>query len=1137
MQEFVHLRVHSEYSLLKGACRIDELVQRASELKLRSLALTDEGTMYGTIPFYKACLKAGIKPIIGMEVEMVEGDLADRQMKDEKIRQKLVLLAENRTGYQNLMNLTTASHMGITTGNPRINKQILSRYSEGLIAISPSSTGPIQMNLAKREIDKAWAICQEYLSIFSHENFFLALEDQGLAEQRVLNQRILQFSSQYNVPLVVTNNVHYVEQRDAKIQDILLCIGSAKLVSDPDRERFPNDQFYLKSKEEMVRLFPYAREALQNTWTIAERCNLEITFGEYILPEFPVPDGQSASIYLRGLCEEGLRRRYLQPSTAAVERLNYELRVIDRMGFSDYFLIVWDFMRYAHEQNIITGPGRGSAAGSLVAYVLQITNIDPLKYKLLFERFLNPERISMPDIDIDFEVERRSEVISYVSSKYGSDHVAQIVTFGTMAARAAIRDLGRVLNYPLDIVDQTAKLISASTIQKALMENSELKKLYEQNEKVQALLQIAQKIEGFPRHVSTHAAGIVISKDPLTEHVPLQKGNEGFSLTQYPMENLEELGLLKMDFLGLRNLTIIEDTLRFIEQSNGKSLKIADIPHDDKGTFELLQKGDTTGIFQLESAGMRNVLREVKPTCFEDIIAILALYRPGPMEIIPKFAAAKNGRVPVRYLHPNLEPILVDTYGFILYQEQIMQIASKMAGYSLGQADVLRRAVSKKKREVLEEQRARFKDGCVQQGYTEKLGHELYDLIVRFADYGFNRSHSAAYSLIAYQMAYLKANYSIEFMTALLGMSVGNPVKIAEYVEESRKKQIHILPPDINRSEISFSIHQGRILFGLAAIKHVGVNAIREILAERKKNGLFKDIFDFCRRVDLRNCNRRVIEALIQCGAMDSIPEHRAQKLSILDLAMEKGANWKKEHELGQFSLFADPSINPVENGEFSFPEIPPFTAKEQLEFERELLGLYVSGHPLDDFDYVLQHKTVLPINELAERRRNETVLVGGILVDMRIITTKKGQAMAFASLKDKVKEIDLVVFPNVYQTYSPLLRKEGLLLVQGKLEEQGEGELKIIVSKIWDMTKLPRPKNQGLFIRVTEDLESSGGLLVLQQKLIKHQGNVPVFLYYETKKVTRQLQGKYSVEINDVLLEDLEKLVGHQSIHVKELK
>ena len=1137
MQEFVHLRVHSEYSLLQGACRIEELVQKASELGIKALALTDEGTMYGTIPFYKACLKAGIKPIIGMEVEMVEGDLADRQVKAGKIKQKMVLLAENRTGYQNLMNLTTASHMGITMGNPRINKQILAKFSDGLIAISPSPTGPIQHFLSEREIDKALAVCQEYLRIFDHDHFFLALEDQGLAEQRVLNQRILQFSSQHNVSLVVTNNVHYVEQQDAKIQDILLCIGSGKLLSDQDRERLPNDQFYLKSQEEMSRLFPYAREAIENTWKIAVRCNLEIPFGEYILPQFPVPSGHSASTYLRSLCEEGLRMRYMEPTSEAVERLNYELSIIDRMGFSDYFLIVWDFMRYAHEQKIITGPGRGSAAGSLVAYVLQITNIDPLKYKLLFERFLNPERISMPDIDIDFEVERRSEVISYVSSKYGSDRVAQIVTFGTMAARAAIRDLGRVMNYPLDVVDQTAKLISSSTIQKALNENSELRRLYEQNEKVQILLQVAQRIEGFPRHVSTHAAGIVISKDPLTEHVPLQKGNEGFSLTQYPMENLEELGLLKMDFLGLRNLTIIEDTLRFIEKSKGRPLKLTDISHDDKGTFELLQKGDTTGIFQLESTGMRSVLREVKPTCFEDIIAILALYRPGPMEIIPKFAATKNGHVPVRYLHPNLEPILADTYGFILYQEQIMQIASKMAGYSLGQADVLRRAVSKKKREVLEEQRERFMEGCVRQGYTEKLGRELYDLIVRFADYGFNRSHSAAYSLIAYQMAYLKANYTMEFMTALLGMSVGNPVKIAEYVDESRKKQIHILPPDVNRSEISFSIHQGRILFGLSAIKHVGVNAIREILVERKKNGLFKDLFDFCRRVDLRTCNRRVIEALIQCGAMDCLPEHRAKKLSILDAAMEKGADWKREHELGQFSLFADHSGNLEEDREAAFPEIPPFTGKEQLELERELLGLYVSGHPLDQFDYVLQHKTVLPINNLAERKRNETVLVGGILIDARVITTKKGQAMAFGTLKDKVKEVDLVVFPNVYQAYSSLLRNEGLLLVQGKLEEQGEGERKIIVSKIWDMTKLPKPKNEGLFIRVTEELESSGGLLVLQQKLLKYAGNVPVFLYYETKKVTRQLQEKYSVEINDDLLDDLAKLVGRESIHVKELK
>ncbi|RKD23776.1 DNA polymerase III subunit alpha [Ammoniphilus oxalaticus] len=1140
MEQFVHLQMHSEYSLLEGACRIHEVVSQASQFGMEALAITDHATMYGVIPFYKTCKKAGIKPILGVTVDVVDGDLADRIKGNEQARFPLVLLAETKEGYRNLMALVSDSQQQTVWGKPKVNIGLLKRYATGVIVISAGQEAEVQQHVMQRNFVQAGQLVAQYQQIFGKDNYYLGLQDQGLEEQRILNQRLLPFSEEYAVPLIVTNNVRYVSKQDASIHDVLLCIESGKAVTDQDRSRFPNDQFYLKSGEEMARLFPYAVKAMQNTMRIAERCQVELTFGNYILPEFPLPSHeQSASAYLRNLAISGLNERYEAPSDEAKQRLEYELTVIEQMGFCDYFLIVWDFMRFAHQQKIVTGPGRGSAAGSLVAYVLFITDIDPLKYKLLFERFLNPERISMPDIDIDFEVERRSEVIQYVTDKYGKERVAQIITFGTMAARAAIRDVGRALNYPGHLIDQIAKRIpNRASLQEAIRSITELKQLYEQDEQAQYLIDTARRVEGLPRHASTHAAGIVISKEPLTHYVPLQKGNEGVSLTQFSMEHLEEIGLLKMDFLGLRNLTILDQTLRFIHEHQQLEIDLKRIPDDDRNTFEMLSKGDTTGVFQLESAGMRNALKEVKPTSMEDIIAILALYRPGPMEIIPDYAAAKNGKKRVAYLHPDLEPILADTYGFIIYQEQIMQIASKMAGYTLGEADILRRAISKKKRETLEEQRQAFVNGCVVQGYDHRLADELYNLIVRFADYGFNRSHSAAYSQIAYQMAYLKANYPGEFMTALLSMSIGNAPKIAEYIEEARKMGIETQPPALNQSEVVFAIKQNAILFALSAIKNVGFQAIRMIVEERHEGGPFKDLIDFCSRVDLRMCNRRVIEALIQSGAMDELPGHRAEKLSVLDEAIEKGAAMKEDLTAGQTSLFDGENKGADSGQTLKFPQVPPFTPKECLNMERELLGVYVTGHPLDEFSSLLQRKEFLSEAELANCQDQSPVMMAGMVDEVKVITTRKGETMAFVSLEGRFAQIELVVFPSVYARFSSFLKRENLVIAQGRVDKKEE-KAKVIAAKIWDLVSVSKERRKkstnGLFIKVTETIEHSGKLVGLQQQLLKHQGTTPVYLYYETKKVTRKLQDRYHVQLNGKLLVELETIVGKGSIIVRE--
>ncbi|MEK4110451.1 DNA-directed DNA polymerase III PolC [Paenibacillus sp. DS2363] len=1194
MSSFVHLHVHSEYSLLDGAARIPDLVNKAADLGMTTLALTDHGVMYGAIPFYKACVERGIKPIIGCEAYMTAGSRKERGSRKDQPIHHLILLAKNMTGYRNLMKLCSIGHLEGFHYKPRVDMESLAAHHEGIICLSACLGGEVPQHLLHGREEEARRAALRYKNIFG-DDFYLELQDHGLSEQKRVNPQLIKLAAELEIPLVATNDAHYLSEEDAELQDVLICIGTGKTVDDENRLRIGTNQLYLKSEEEMARLFPHVPEALANTVRIAESCELKLEFGKSILPEYrPLPDGLSPSAYLRQLCEEGMEDRYAQSTrwtdaelrSELEQRLAYELGIIDSMGFSDYFLIVWDFIAYAHKQGIVTGPGRGSSAGSLVAYTLHITDVDPMKYNLLFERFLNPERISMPDIDIDFSDERRDEVIDYVAHKYGKAHVAQIITFGTMAARAAVRDVGRALNVPYGEVDKAAKLIPAQlgiNIERAMEATPELKALYETKPKTRELLDMAMKVEGMPRHASTHAAGVVISRDPLTDAVPLQEGSEGTALTQYSMENLESIGLLKMDFLGLRTLSIIERCVRWIGE-HGEIPDFRLIPDDDPLTYEMLGRGDTMGIFQLESAGVRRVLKEMKPSSFEDVISVLALYRPGPMEFISKYIQGKHGQIEVDYPHVDLEPILKDTYGIIVYQEQIMQIASRMAGFSLGEADLLRRAVSKKKREVLDLERGHFVQGSLKQGYREEEADLVYDMIVKFANYGFPRAHAAAYGVLAFQTAYLKAHYPVHFMASMLTAVMGSHRKVAEYVVECRRMDMEVLPPDVNESGILFTpvfvpsgragagdqsnvsqqnagadaesnpgssaeehaangnessfredrVHEddghsgqaeygeaplpddpgpgpeedsggyewqaatsmpeasdnrkepglvtaastengndqgkeassshseqgelysvkkndavsnanadedkekltGAIRFGLAAVKNVGTQAMESIMIVRQERP-FDSLLDFCRRVDLRVCNKRVIESLIQAGAFDTLPGHRAQLLAMLDETVEAALKWRKEREDLQIQLF---DFVETPNWEIEYPEIPPYSSGQQLELERELLGLYLSGHPLDDYEDVLESSGADRIMELTEAADDTMTVAAGMVVSVKSITTKQGKAMAFMELEDQIERCEVVLFPEVWRRSQQHVGKGELLVVRAKVQQQDEG-------------------------------------------------------------------------------------------------
>lgn len=1067
MDNFVHLHVHSEYSLLDGAARVEDLVRTAAGFGMKALALTDHGVMYGAIPFYKLCKTHGIKPILGCEMYFTAGSRKERGSRKDQPIYHLILLAKNMTGYKNLMKLCSIGHLEGFHYKPRVDWEVLSKHSEGIIALSACLGGEVPQHLLHGRPEEAKRAAMRFKNVFG-DDYYLELQDHGLPEQKKVNPLLIELAEETGINLVATNDVHYLQREDAEVQDVLICIGTGKSVDDEERFRIPTDQLYLKDQKDMQSLFPYVPQALLNTSVIADKCELELEFGGHILPAYrPIPDGLTAADYLAELCREGMEARYKQTArwddsdlrSELQTRLEYELGVIEGMGFSDYFLIVWDFIAYAHRMGIATGPGRGSSAGSLVAYVLKITDVDPMKYHLLFERFLNPERITMPDIDIDFSDERRDEVIAYVVDKYGAGHVAQIITFGTMAARAAVRDVGRALNVPFGDVDKAAKLIPGNlgiNIRRALEASPDLKALYDTQPKIQNLIDMAKKVEGMPRHASTHAAGVVISRDPLTDAVPLQEGSETTALTQYSMESLESIGLLKMDFLGLRTLSIIERCLRWIEEQTGQKLDFHQISDQDASTYELLGRGETTGVFQLESAGMRRVLRDLKPSEFEDIISVLALYRPGPMEFIPKYIAGKHGLEEVEYPHPDLEPLLSDTYGIIVYQEQIMKIASSMAGFSLGEADLLRRAVSKKKREVLDEQRQHFVSGSLTQGYTPEDANTVYDMIVRFADYGFPRAHAAAYGVLAFQTAYLKAHYPVHFMASMLTAVMGSHRKVAEYIVECRRMDIKVLPPDVNYSGVLFTPQAsdepgapGVIRFGLAAIKNVGTQAMESILRVRQEQP-FDSLLDFCRRVDLRVCNKRVIESLIQGGAFDALPGHRAQLLTMLDETVEAAVKWRKERDDLQIQLF---DFVETPNWDIEYPDIPKFSIVQQLEFERELLGLYLSGHPLDDYDHLLDAEGIDRLMNLAEAPDESQTVVAGMVVSLKTITTKQGKAMAFMELEDQIERSEVVLFPEVWNKSRALIEKGALLALRATVQQQDEG-FKLLAGEVASLSE-----------------------------------------------------------------------------------
>ncbi|MEH7176481.1 DNA polymerase III subunit alpha [Neobacillus vireti] len=1118
---FIHLHVYSAYSLLSSTASVPELVHQAKNKGFKAVALTDRNVMYGTIEFYKLCLKNNIQPIIGLTVD-VESEI------EKENSYPLVLLAENEIGFKNLLKISSAVQTKAENGIPF---KWLKHYAEGLIAISPGIEGEIEQNLLSDHREQAIEIIKNLESIFGKGSFFLALQNHQLEEEATLTDRIQTIAKELNTPLAATNRVHYIEQDDMFAHECLLAIKNGDKLQDDHREKLGSDQFYLKTAKEMIEGFSDIPEALENTITIARRCMVNIELNKTYLPEFPTENSQPAEKYLEKLCKQGLRERFDSPTEEHLERLAYELSVINSMKFSNYFLIVWDFMRYARENGILTGPGRGSAAGSLVAYVLYITDVDPLAHNLLFERFLNPERISMPDIDIDFPDHRRDEVIEYVAKKYGELHVAQIVTFGTLAAKAAIRDVGRVFGLNTKELEQLSRRIPARlgiNLEDAYKESQPLRAFINESPINRKLYETALKLEGLPRHTSTHAAGVVISEKQLIELVPIQKGHNHVYLTQYSMEYLEEIGLLKMDFLGLRNLTLIESIVSTIQKKTGRKIDIKSVPLQDEKTFELLARGETTGIFQLESEGMRKVLTRLKPSRFEDIVAVNALYRPGPMENIPLFIDRKHGKQAVEYPHKDLEPILENTYGVIVYQEQIMQIASKMAGFSLGEADLLRRAVGKKQKDVLDRERDHFVKGALKKGYEVSLANDLYDLIVRFANYGFNRSHAVAYSMIAYQLAYLKANYPLYFMAGLLTSAIGNETKIAQYILETKQKDIDILPPSINYSGYSFQVEKAGIRYSLAAIKSVGAQALREIFRERR-NKKFEDLFDFCTRVSSKAINRKTLEALVHSGSFDEFNEDRAVLLASLDVALEHAQLFKVD-ESSQVELFPDEfQLKP------KYVQVDPIRLEDKLLFEKEALGFYLSDHPVSIFEKGLKQAGACVLFELSADHKRAAA--GVYVTASRKIRTKKGDSMAFLNVSDSSGEMEAVAFPVVYKKYSHLLDHGKFAVIEGKVEER-DGKLQFIIQQVTEMETWLRTKTKKesiLYLKIVKAKEDEQSLTHLKQLFKDNPGETNVVLHYETSKKTIRLGSEFMIKPSNHLLETLCEFLGNKNVVLKE--
>ncbi|HWR62152.1 MAG TPA: DNA polymerase III subunit alpha [Clostridia bacterium] len=1161
MENFVHLHVHTEYSLLDGAGRVEELVARAKEMGMESVAITDHGVMYGVVDFYKKAKKHGIKPLIGCEVYVAQRTMKDRDPKQDSGQYHLVLLAKDEEGYNNLIKLVS---LGFTEGfyyKPRVDMEALRRYSGGLVALSACLAGAIPGHIVDGNYEAAKNVALAYKEIFGEGNFYLELQDHGIKEQALVNQELIRMSRDTGIPLVATNDVHYVEKKDAVAQDILLCIQTGKTVEEEGRMKFQGQEFYLKSAEEMYELFKYIPEALENTAKIAEKCSLDFEFGQVHLPAFDVPEGFTSDTYIRELCYQGLEKRYSEITDELRERAEYELSIITRMGYADYYLIVWDYVKFAKDNGIMVGPGRGSGAGSLVAYCLGITNIDPIKYKLIFERFLNPERISMPDFDVDFCYERRQEVIDYVVGKYGKDRVAQIITFGTMAARGAIRDVGRALNIPYAQVDLIAKKIPfelGMTIDKALGINPELKKLYEEDESARYLIDMSRAVEGMPRHSSTHAAGVVISKKAVTEYVPLQM-NEDVITTQFTMGTLEELGLLKMDFLGLRTLTVIRDTLELIKAKGAEVPDLDNMDYDDPNVYKMISQGDTYGLFQIESGGMTQCMKELKPSCLEDIIAGNALYRPGAMDQIPKYIRNKHNSDKVQYMHPALEPILDVTYGCIVYQEQVMQIVRDLGGFSMGRSDLVRRAMGKKKADVMAKERENFingildekgniiVEGCVRRGIPEKTAADIFDEVAKFAGYGFNKSHAAAYAIITYQTAWLKYYHPVEFAAALITSVMGSSKKVAEYIQHCKSQGIEVLPPDINESSVSFTVKDNQIRFGLAAVKNVGTNAILSIIKARQEKGRFEGLYDFLQKIDYSVINKRTVESLIKCGAFDCFGVYRSRLLAVYEKLMESIQGMKKSNVEGQISMFDD-----MEHAEAAvadiYPEINEYPQKNLLAMEKEMLGLYISGHPLEEYKAELEASVSITTAELLtdadpeSREESENLeldgkraVMGGIIVSVKQKATKTNNMMAFVELEDLYGTLEIIVFPKIYERCRSLLVQDTIVLVEGRISQREEEAAKIICDNVKPLKKYSGKK---LYVKINTE-QQPDILERLKKILTEHKGMQPVILVNEAdrakgRNAVMKADSSIWVDINDKLIGNLKEVAGSDCVAVK---
>lgn len=1149
--DFAHLHVHTEYSLLDGSNKIKEYVARVKELGMNSAAITDHGVMFGVIDFYREAKKQGIKPILGCEVYVAPGSRFDRELTGGEDRYyHLVLLAENNIGYANLMKIVSKGFVEGYYYKPRVDKALLLEHHEGIIALSACLAGEVQRFLMKGLYEEAKKSALDYQDIFGKGNFFLELQDHGIPEQSLVNQQLLKMSHELDIELVATNDVHYTYAQDEKPHDILLCIQTGKKLSDENRMRYEGGQFYVKSPEEMAQLFPYALEALDNTQRIANRCEVDIEFGVTKLPKYDVPDGLTSWEYLNKLCFEGLEGHYGNPTDELKERLKYELDIIKNMGYVDYFLIVWDFIKYAKDNGIAVGPGRGSAAGSIVSYCLEITNIDPLKYQLLFERFLNPERVSMPDIDVDFCYERRQEVIDYVVRKYGKDRVVQIVTFGTLAARGVIRDVGRVMDLPYAFVDTIAKMIPTElniTIDKAMKMNPELKRTYDTDEQVKYLIDMSRRLEGLPRHSSMHAAGVVISQKSVDEYVPLSRAQDGSITTQFTMTTLEELGLLKMDFLGLRTLTVIQNAVAMAKQKT-PDLDMDTIDYNDKDVLDYVGTGKTDGIFQVESAGMKVFMKELKPQSLEDIIAGISLYRPGPMDFIPQYIKGKNNAESVTYDCPQLEPILAPTYGCIVYQEQVMQIVRDLAGYTLGRSDLLRRAMSKKKGDVMQKEREIFVHGdkendvpgCVANGIDEKVANKIYDEMIDFAKYAFNKSHAAAYAVVAYQTAYLKYHYPLEFMAALMTSVIENPSKVAEYIYACRQMDIKILPPDINRGVANFSVDESNIRYGLAAIKSIGKPVIEAIVADREEFGTFKNLEDFISRISVKETlNKRVIENLIKSGALDGLGGTRKQFMSIYIQIVEHVNQEKKYAMTGQITLFD--LVDEEQKGDFEIklPKVGEYTKENLLAFEKEVLGIYISGHPLEEYEEKWRKSITSttadfqPDEETGRTKVHDGAkeIIGGMITDKTVKHTRTNQMMAFLTIEDLLGTVEVVVFPRDFEKNRVLLEVDNKVFVRGRVSEEDEKASKLICEKIipFEQTK------KELWLQFPSKTAFMEQEQTVYGYLADCEGDDEVVVYCQEERAVKRLPRNRNISIGPQILGRLMNHYGEKRVKVVE--